>query len=240
MTDAMPVPSWKRTRQPASSRVALSRDVIVDTAIMILDRDGLDGVSMRRVAEELGTGAASLYAHVANKDELLELAHDRIMSEIEVPVPDPAHWQDQLREIAMQSFRVYTSHRDIARVSLASVPTGPNALRIAEGWLAIMLAGGVPPKVAAFAVDRFALYIAADAFEGTLYDKLYQESGQSREEFMESYFGSVRDFFQNLPADRFPLLTRHVNELMEGTSEERFEFGLDMLIRSLGTYVPTT
>jgi hypothetical protein len=188
----------------------------------------------------LGTGAASLYAHVANKDELLELVHDRIMSEIEVPTPDPAHWQDQLREIAMQSFRVYTAHRDIARVSLASVPTGPNALRIAEGWLAIMLAGGVPPKVAAFAVDRFALYIAADAFEGTLYDKLYQESGQSREEFMESYFGSVRDFFQNLPADRFPLLTRHVNELMEGTSEERFEFGLDMLIRSLGTYVPTT
>jgi AcrR family transcriptional regulator len=212
--------------------------VIIDTAIRILDEDGLEGVSMRRVAEELGTGAASLYAHVANKDELLDLVHDRVMGEVRIPTLDPARWQEQLREVAMESFRVYTSHQDIARVSLANVPTGPNALRISEGMLGIMLAGGVPPQVAAYALDRLALYIAADAYEGTLYRKLWLDSGLSREDFMESYFGKIREFFQNLPADRFPLLTTHVDELMSGDSDQRFEFGLDMLIRSLDTYTP--
>jgi AcrR family transcriptional regulator len=237
MAEEMPVPSWKRTRPAAPARVPLSRDVIVDTAIKILDRDGLDGVSMRRVAEELGTGAASLYAHVANKDELLDLVHDKVMSEVKVPAPDPDRWQEQLREVAMQSFRVYTSHRDIARVSLANVPTGPNALRIAEGMLAIMIGAGVPPKVAAYAVDRLALYIAADAFEGTLYERQHQESGLTQDEFMESHFGKVREFFQSLPAERYPFIIKHVDELMSGSSDERFEFGLDMMIRSLGTYV---
>jgi AcrR family transcriptional regulator len=237
MSEEIPVPSWKRTRPPAAARVSLNRDVIVDTAIRLLDRDGLDGVSMRRVAEELGTGPASLYAHVANKDELLDLVHDRVMGDLDVPVADPDHWQEQLRTVAMDSFKLYEKHRDLARVSLANVPTGPNALRIAEGMMAIMLAGRVPPKVAAFTVDRLALYIAADSFEGTLYTKMWLESGLSKEEFMENHFGRVRSFFMSLPPDRFPLITKHVDDLMAGTSEERFEFGLDMFIRSLQTYV---
>src|SRR5215475_15592084 len=88
----LPVPGWKRTRQPSAPRPQLSRDLIVDTAMKLLDADGLDGVSMRRVAEVLGTGPASLYAHVANKDELLDLLLDRVVAEIEVPDPDPQRW----------------------------------------------------------------------------------------------------------------------------------------------------
>ena len=191
---------------------------------------------MRRVAEELGTGAASLYAHVANKDELLELVHDRIMGEIEVPAPDPAHWQDQLREIAMQSFRVYTSHRDIARVSLANVPTGPNALRIAEGMARHHAGRGRAATGRGVRAGPARALHRRRRLRGHALSQALAESGLSREDFMESYFGSVREFFQNLPADRFPLLTTHVDELMDGDSEQRFEFGLDMLIRSLGTY----
>ncbi len=234
--DDLPVPAWKRTRPPTTPRVQLSRDVIVDTALKLLDADGLDGVSMRRVADALGTGPASLYAHVANKDELLDLLLDRIAAEIDVPDPDPAHWQDQLRSVGRQSYEVFRRHRDIAVISLASVPTSQNALRIADRMLAIMLAGGVPPQVAAWALDRLSLYIAADSYEGSLYHNRRIASGLSESEFMAKHVSDVRDFFEHLPADKFPHLATHVADMMTGDGDQRFEFGLDMLIRSLATY----
>jgi AcrR family transcriptional regulator len=236
MPDDLPVPSWKRTRQPAQARPQLSRELIVQTALRLLDQDGLEGVSMRRVADELGTGPASLYAHVANKDELLDLVHDHVIGEITLPVPNPARWQEQLREVAMDAFRVYSAHRDIARVSLGSIPTGPNALRNAEGMMAIMLAGGVPAQAAAFAIDRFALYIAADSYESNLFLTRRHDDAQSDEEFTVAYLAGVRSFFESLPPERFPLLTKHVNELMAAGETVRFEFGLDLMIRSLAAY----
>ena len=236
MATDIPVPPWKRTRQSGTGRVPLTRDLIVETALRLLDRDGLDGVSMRRVAEELGTGAASLYAHVANKEELLDLVHDRVLAEIVIPDPDPDHWQDQLREVGMQMYRVYGVHRDIAAVNLANIPTTPNALRAAERVFAIMLAGGVPPKAAAWSLDRMALYITADAYEGSILAKRQKESGLPMDEFIESFVGGVRDYYASLPPDQFPMLTKHLGEMADGSSIERFQFGLDMIIRSLESY----
>jgi hypothetical protein len=173
---------------------------------------------------------------VANKDELLDLLLDRIAAEIEVPDPDPAHWQDQLRSVGRQTYEVFRRHRDIAVVSLATVPTSENALRIADRMLAIMLAGGVPPQVAAWALDRFSLYIAADSYEGSLYHNRRVASGLGESEFMAQHVRDVRAFFEQLPADKFPHLAAHVADMMTGDDDQRFEFGLDMLIRSLATY----
>ena len=233
----LPVPAWKSSRKPPAPRPQLSRDVIVDAALRLLDAEGLDGVSMRRVADELGTGPASLYAHVANKEELLDLVLDRVLAEVELPEPDPARWQEQLRELGLQMYRIYGEHADIAAVSLANVPTSAHALRIAEGTLAILLAGGLPPKIASLVLDRFALYVAADAYEGSLYYKRRLGSGLDGPEFMRQYIRSVHDFYASLPRDRFPSLVTHVGDLTEAGGDERFEFGLDMMVRSLASYV---
>ena len=235
MVTEIPAPAWKRTRNKANSRVPLSRDLIVATALRLLDQDGLDGVSMRRVAEELGTGAASLYAHVANKEELLDLVHDQVMAEITVPEPDPEHWQEQLREVVMRSYDVYQQHRDVAGISLGTIPTGPNALRIAEGMLSIMLAGGVPPRVAGWMLDRLALYIASDAYEASVVHKRHQASGKPLDEFLNDYYEQLESFYRSLPRDRFPLLVEHLDDVMGGDGRERFAFGLDMIIRSLAS-----
>ena len=78
---------------------ALSREAIAAAALAIVDAEGLDAMTMRRVAQELGTGAASLYAHVAGKEELLELVVERVIGEVEIPdEPDPEHWQEQLKD----------------------------------------------------------------------------------------------------------------------------------------------
>ena len=142
----MPVPPWRKARKVSAPRTVLSRDLIVATSLRILDAEGLDALSMRRVAQELGTGPASLYAHVENKEELLDLIYDEVMAEIRVPEPEPERWLEQLREMALDAFRVLRAHADIAKIGLANIPTGPNGLRVAEAQMAIMLAGGVPPS----------------------------------------------------------------------------------------------
>jgi AcrR family transcriptional regulator len=223
----MPTLPWQKPRRRRAAKEPLTRERIVAAAIAILDRDGLDAVSTRRVAEDLGTGSASLYAHVASRDELLELMVDRIAGEIEVPEPDAAHWQDQLRSYARHAEGVWARHADITRASLASIPTGPNQLRVTEGLLAILRAVGFSDRIAAWAVDRLQLYIDADAYEGSLHAARIKQGLD-----VESYLSSIRDYYQRLPADRFPVLTS-MGDAVVADPQARFEFGLDLLIDGL-------
>src|SRR4051794_10878374 len=97
---AVPDPPWWRKRPaPAREREPLNREKIVDAALVLLERDGMQGLSMRKRAQELGTGAASLYWHVGDKEELLSLLLDRIVGESEVVEPDPENWQEQLKDL---------------------------------------------------------------------------------------------------------------------------------------------
>src|SRR5215813_9521503 len=93
-------PWWRERPTGGRSRAPLSRDAIVEAAVRIVDAEGVDALTIRRLGEELGTGAATLYWHIAGKDELGELVYDRIMGEIQLPEPDPARWDDQLKELA--------------------------------------------------------------------------------------------------------------------------------------------
>jgi AcrR family transcriptional regulator len=229
----MPTLPWRKTTRSTPPKQPLGQDLIVDTAIRVLDTEGLDGVSMRRVAQELGTGPASLYAHVSNKDELLELMLERIAGEIQLPEElDPSRWQEQLKEIARNAQRVWTSHADISKVSLATIPTGANQLRIAEAMLTLMRGGGVPDQVAAWALDRLAIYIDADAIEASIYTAKLKRGFD-----LESYFAGVHDYMRRLPQGRFPNISAMLDSLTAGDGDERFEFGLDVFIRGLASYV---
>ncbi|MGI8333206.1 TetR/AcrR family transcriptional regulator C-terminal domain-containing protein [Actinomadura scrupuli] len=229
----MPTLPWRKAPKPAPPKQPLGQDLIVETAIRVLDAEGLDGVSMRRIAQELGTGPASLYAHISNKDELLELMLERIAGEIRLPEElDPSRWQEQMKEIARESQRVWTSHADIAKISLVSIPTGPNQLRIAEAMLTLMLGGGVPGQVAAWALDRLGMYIDADAIEASMYTAKLKQGFD-----LASYFAGIDDYFRKLPPQRFPLISSMVDVLTAGDGNERFEFGLDVFVRGLASYV---
>jgi len=91
---AIPAPPWQRLpdRQTRRRRDPISREAIVQAAVRLLDTEGLDAFSMRRVADELGTGAASLYWHVGSKDGLLDLVMDQVIGEQRVPEPEPERW----------------------------------------------------------------------------------------------------------------------------------------------------
>ncbi|GAB2846496.1 TetR family transcriptional regulator ActII [Actinocorallia aurea] len=227
----MPDAPWRRPRK--KPRQSLDLNLIVDVGIRILGGEGLDAVSMRKVAQELGTGPASLYAHVSGKEELLELMLDRVVGLVRLPAePEPERWKEQVAEVVRDCMRVYAEHRDIALVSLGNIPGGPNQLRVAEFLLDLLVRAGVPPQIAAWSVDRLALMLDADAVESAVFARR-QESGVGTEE----YLTGVKDYLSRLPAAAFPRLTSLREEIAAGTGAERLEFGLDLLLRGIESHI---
>jgi AcrR family transcriptional regulator len=206
----------------------LSRDAIVDAAITVLDAEGLDGLSMRRIAQELNTGPASLYAHVSNRDELEELVFDRIMGEVPVPEPDPERWQEQLKQLMRDLVAALDRHPGSARLAMGRIPFTPNALVREEATLALMRCGGLPERTVALGIDLLFLYATAAAFEESVSAKDWATPEAAGERLAQ-----MRGYLESLPVDRFPNLVSMVGPLLSADGSERFEFGLDTLIQGL-------
>ena len=220
-------PPWWTPRKAAARR-ALSREAIVATALDVLRAEGMDAVSMRRVASELGTGPASLYAHVSGKDELLDLLYDQVISAIPLPQPDPARWREQVTQLWVDSRETLARAGDIARYSLGRVPMGPNALRVSELTMSVLRSGGVPDQAVAWAVDVVGMFVTANAVEDAVTADLARKGRDPQE-----YYDQVHRYFAGLPADRFPVTAMLVPQLMTGTGDERFRFGLALLVGGL-------
>jgi AcrR family transcriptional regulator len=217
----------------------LSRDAILDAALAIVDREGVDAVTMRRVAEELGTGAASLYAHIQDKDELLAAVYDWMMGQEFPPAvtPDPKRWEEQTKELMRAWRRALMKHNDIAKVQLGNVPTGPNAVRSMEQMFAVLHAGGLPPRVIGYAGDLLAQFMSVSAYEVALFN-----ARMKTPEEWEAFHRDLVAFFEELPAAQFPTLKLLAPNLVEDDEDEdtRFEFGLDILIRGLAAHAPSS
>ena len=222
-----PPPRPGARRSDPRKRRTLNREAIVDVALAIVDEEGLEGLSMRNVAERLATGPASLYAHVANKDELMELVYDRVLAEVHVQAPDMRRWEEQLKDALRQLYDVLVAHRDIAFVSMARVPIGPNMLRVAEGMLAILRAGGVPERVASLTMDFASLAVNSLAYEESLYP------AEASDQDIEAYYQQVTDYMASLPPDRFPNLAAMAGPMTEPGPDERLDFAFDVLVQGI-------
>jgi AcrR family transcriptional regulator len=195
----------------------------------VLDSEGLDGLSMRRVAEELDTGAASLYWHVGSKDGLLDLIFDEVIGEQEVPDPDPERWQEQLKEIAREMRTTIRRHRDVVRISIGRIPLGPYALRYSERVMAILRAGGVPDQLAVVGH-----HLLTSVVNGFTMDETGEGGHPPTEEPPVPDMGSaVRDYMAALPPDQFPNLIELSDQYALTDQDERFELLLDIFVRGL-------
>jgi AcrR family transcriptional regulator len=171
---------------PGSGRKpALSVPVIVAAAIEVLDEAGFAGLTMRRVADRLGTGAASLYAQVSGREELLELVFDALVGQVKLEEPDPAGWREQVHRLLRDLRDILASHTDAALAGLGRVPTAPQTLAAAEVLTAVLRAGGLTDRVVALGFDQLVLYASASAYEAGLYRKADPAE-------IERYFAGVR------------------------------------------------
>jgi AcrR family transcriptional regulator len=198
-------------------------DRIVATAVEILDEAGIDGLSMRSLADRLGSGTATLYRHVAGKDELLALAVDQVLGELVLEAPAEANtWQDAVRLGATGLFAVLSRHRGVGPLLVSHAPVGPNGLRVREQALAVLLDAGFAPKSAGRAYTAIAHYVVGSAI---------QQSSSGAPEAVDE--DQIRLLFRGLDGKRFPA-TRATARYVPGTSvEAEFVFGLDLLIAGL-------
>jgi TetR/AcrR family tetracycline transcriptional repressor len=224
---AAPEPPWRTTpRRRSVPRPALNREVVVAAALKVLEAGGGEALTMRRVADQIGVSASSLYGYVANKEELVQLLLDRIFDG--VTVPPTGSWQDTIKDFSRAMLAVFQRHPGVAALTLGRVAVTPSMLAMGERILAELRQAGIPDQVAAFVGDLGSLYVAAFAYEQDVTPLAGRE---------QDFLGQFTAWLRSLPADRFPNTLALSGELTAGSPDDRFEWGLDVLVRGLASYL---
>lgn len=136
-------------RRPRADGLTIER--IVDAAVQLVDAEGLGALTVRRLADDLGTGSASLYRHVASRDELIVLMVDRVIGEVVLPEPE-LPGRERVEQLAHELRRVLLDHAQLLPALTAAPLLGPRAVEGSGVGLESMLAAGYPPRVAVPAV----------------------------------------------------------------------------------------
>ena len=133
--------SWRAAEPPRRGpRPRLTVDQIVDAGIVLADQNGLDGLSMRRVAERLNVGAMSLYRYVPGKAELLDLMVDRVLGQVRTATR-ARHWRTGLARVARTNRVLYERHPWLLQVFTGRPPLGPGVIA-SPGYPAASPRGG--------------------------------------------------------------------------------------------------
>ncbi|SDD58219.1 TetR/AcrR family transcriptional regulator [Glycomyces harbinensis] len=216
---------WGDRSRPGRGRPpGLSREGIVAEAVAIADAEGLQKVSMKHLAERLGSGVMSLYRHVPGKDELVILMYDSLMAE---PLPEPE--ADTLRDLLLAWGRavkdMLTAHPWALKVATSHRSMGPNEAAWLDATLARLDAVDMPPRLAMIAiltVDYFALGAVRPEIGGS--------------ESSEELFRFLADPAVN---SRFPHLARMAapGSQPEPPLDDHFEFGLGLVVDGLERYI---
>ena len=212
-------------------RLPLSRERVLRAAVELADESGIESLSMRKLGQELGVEAMSLYNHVANKDDLLNGIVELVASEIEEP-PDEADWKAALRQTAISSHQVFLRHRWACSLMMRS-GVSPTRMRWAESVLRTLRESGFSADLTHHAyhaleshITGFTLWVVSMPFE-------------TKEELVDLAEGFLRE----IPADEFPFMVEHAEQHIAPSSPDgktEFEFGLDLILDGLERLRDTT
>ncbi|WP_338684117.1 TetR/AcrR family transcriptional regulator [Streptomyces acidiscabies] len=229
---------WEGARRPARGpRPTLTLDRIVEAAVEIADREGLDAVSMRRVAAELDTGAMSLYRYVPGKSELVELMLDRVNRVAQDPGDlgdlSDGSWRKALEVMAHSMLGLYHRHPWVLPASRSRPLLGPSAMDGMEKVLARIRPMGLTDTELVSAIMAVEGYVVGAARTQVYYQEAERASGMTTSEFYEAqspYLSRVME------SGRFPVLA----SLDAGTwtsSFDHFGFGLQRILDGLEALV---
>ncbi|WP_449351533.1 TetR/AcrR family transcriptional regulator [Streptomyces shaanxiensis] len=196
---------------------------IVATALRIVDEEGSDALSMRTLAQRLGSGTATLYRHFDNRAALVAHVVDRMFGVVELNGDEllAMGWERALRTVAHTMFDALARHRNAARLLVEQTPMGANAMVLRERCVAVLLDSGFPPRAAAYAYATLARYVLGFAVQ----TNRHGDTGQSGDTQSAAAF-------QTVDPDRFPA-TATVAGSMPVPIEEEFSFGLELLLSGL-------
>ncbi|ANJ28102.1 TetR/AcrR family transcriptional regulator [Agromyces aureus] len=216
--------SANEERQVATS-AGLNKQRVVAEAIRLADRDGVDGLSMRRLAGSLGAGAMSLYHYVANKDELLDAMIDIVFAEIEPPTEE-TDWQSAMRREAVSTQRVLAQHPWATSLMESRTTPGPANLRHREAVTACLRRAGFSVLMATHANWMINSYVYGYALQAA---SLPFDTADELADMTEGVY------LPQLPPAEFPFLNESAAELVAVGYDptEEFIFGLDLVLAAL-------
>lgn len=207
-------------------RQPLSRDRVLDAAIRVADRGGVEAITMRRVAQELGVEAMSLYNHVPNKDAILDGVVDAVFAAIELPVAGGADWREAIRARARSARSVLAQHSWALGLMDSRRNPGSATLRHHDAVLGVLRQAGFSLPMAAHAVSLIDSYVGGFVLqEANLPVSVPAD--------VEEVAGGI---LANLPADELPYLTEMIvdHALQPGYDYSgEFGFGLDLILDGL-------
>ncbi|WP_112243547.1 TetR/AcrR family transcriptional regulator [Kribbella monticola] len=225
-----------RSRRERPAKAALTRAGIVATAVGLVRAEGLARVTMRRLAQELDTGAASLYVYVRNTAELHAAVLDELLGAVDLsPVTAPGDWRERLERVLTSYAEVLFEYPGLAQSALVARPSGERYLNLVEALLDLLDQGGVPKGQAAWGIDILLLFATAQAAEHAVVDP--RASGT--EEQSSQDWAALANAVRNASSETHPHLVAQGNDLLSGPGEARLAWGFRVLINGvLGTPRP--
>jgi AcrR family transcriptional regulator len=210
-----------RRERPAKS--PLSREAIVDAAMVVLVAEGMAKVYMRRLAAELDTGPASLYVYLRNTADLNGALIDRLLAELDVAWDGVEPWRDRLHRLVDDYRAVLMRYPELAESAVVVWPDGPHYLDVVELLLQLLAAGGVADGTAGAAVDLLMQHATAQAAEWSVRDAQGVQS-----------IGDLATTLRAADPGRHPALVRLGPEMMmSGEPQQRSRWMLEVLLRGI-------
>jgi AcrR family transcriptional regulator len=221
----------------------LSREEIVATAMAVADAEGVEAISMRRIARELGAGAMSLYWHVASKEELQDLMLEAVEAEVEVPEPS-GDWRADLRAYARNTRAAMLRHQWALDFLGVGPPSGPADARNADRLFGAFDGLGLDTVTTVWITMTVATYVMGAVLRELKEIRCEREmTAMAASRTEEEIAAFVEEFADRIQATgRYPRLERLMRERVDpdspATREQRFDFGLDVMLDGIAARLP--
>jgi AcrR family transcriptional regulator len=220
--NCMIVSNEPRSRRNRPAKPALTRAGIVAAAVAVLRSEGLDRVTLRRLAQELDTGAASLYVYFRNTAALHAAVLDELLGTVPLPpVREASRWSERVLQALWSYVGTLIEHPSLARSALVSRPSGPNYLALLEYLAGSLRDGGASGEQAAWGVDVLLLNATALAVE---HGTRSRAPGTAEEE------QALAAVISQAHASRYPVIASISTELLSGSPRERFDWLVSVLL----------
>ena len=208
-----------KTRK-SDPRQNLNRERVITAAIAIADRDGIDALSMRKLAQELKVEAMSLYNYIANKEELLDAMSDYIINTFERPTTN-LDWKISIRQCALSAHKILWAHPWVCALSMSHPKISTASLAYAESITGVLRSAKFSNQL---------IHHALHAIDNHLYGSTLQEI--SLKTGMQTFSPVLNAIFLQQMVDKYPNISHVIVDAVHD-HEVEFEFVLDLLLDGL-------
>lgn len=200
----------------------IERSKVIDTALVLLNRYGIEGLTMRKLAQALQIQAPSLYWHFENKQSLIDGMADALVDAVAKDLPEAQPWEDRIRQVAVELRLALLRHRDGARVFAGTYIVTDNVLRTGEAMISAFMRAGADAELAATSSFTVTYYVLGLVMEE---QALGPESNLDLAARKQTFLNSAQDEYPHSWAAREAIFSENFGH--------RFETGLDLLIEGI-------